>query len=73
MGEANATRQPSIGRIMRYQGMEGTDPLPAMVVKVHSPTNVNLKVFQNSADPDAYVPSVPQGAGGNTWDWPAQV
>jgi hypothetical protein len=74
MGEANATRVPSIGRIVHFQKAGGVK-LPAIVVKVHSPTTVNLQVFQDGNPPHAleYETSVVQGAAGRSWNWPEQV
>lgn len=71
MGEAKATRVPSIGRIVHYQSVVGK--APAIVVKVHSPTMVNLRVFSDDSREVEHKTSVAQGEGANTWNWPEQV
>jgi hypothetical protein len=71
MGEAKATRVPTIGRIVIFQNAHG-DKLPAIVVKVHSPTTVNLQVFLDSSGTQ-YATSVQQGPTAGFWDWPVQV
>jgi hypothetical protein len=74
MGEANLTRVPSVGRIVHF--FQNSDPLvasAAIVVKVHTPQRVNLKVFLDSTQPDLYVNDVQQGQGPGMWDWPKQV
>jgi hypothetical protein len=71
MGEAKATRVPSIGRIMTYK--TSTEELPAIVVKVYSPTTLNLKVFLDNGGPDLHVTSVPEGTTVGCWHWPVQV
>lgn len=73
MGEANLTRVPSVGRIMAFHTTVKGVSLPAIVTKVHSPTVVNLKVFQDAPEPDEFATSVSQGSAPRQWDWPKQV
>jgi len=74
MGEANATRVPSVGRIVHYTPPEGSgSPLAAIIVKAHTNVRVNLRVFLDSVQPDLYVNDVQQGEGPKTWQWPKQV
>jgi len=71
MAEAKATRVPTIGRIVIYQNSHG-DKLPAVVVKVHSPTTINMQVFLDNTGTQ-YVTSVQQGPTAGCWDWPEIV
>jgi hypothetical protein len=71
MGEAKATRVPTIGRIVHFKSADG--PQPAIVVKVWSPVTVNLKVFPDANDLCRYETSVSQGKALRNWDWPEQV
>jgi hypothetical protein len=61
--------KPSVGRIVHYQTQAG-NTLPAMIVKVHNDTCVNLHVFQDSNEPGRWMTSVVQGTGPITWAWP---
>ena len=70
MGEANATRKPSIGRIVHFNSADG--PKAAIIVKVWSNTTVNLRVFPDAND-NQYETSVVQGKELRNWDWPVQV
>jgi hypothetical protein len=74
-------KPPTLGRIVMYEPY-GTmlsqsvneKPLPAIVVKVHSPTMVNLQVFQDrGGDGTVYATSVSEGTGSNTWHWPERA
>jgi hypothetical protein len=61
--------KPTIGRIVHYQTADG-DTLPAMIVRVHSDTCVNLKVFQDSTESSRHETSVIKGTSPRTWAWP---
>ena len=68
-----AVRVPTVGRIVMFHSptIEGSVFLPAIVVKVHSPTNLNLQIFQDrGGDGTVYATSISEGTGPNTWSWP---
>ena len=62
----------SIGRIVHLQTAEGS--LPAMVVRVFSPTLVNLRVFlDRGGDGTRYETSVQEGPEIGQWHWPERT
>jgi hypothetical protein len=73
MGEAKLTRVPSIGRIVHFQATADGGKAPAIVVKVQTPSTVNLRVFSDDDHPVKYVTSVSQGTGPHSWNWPEQL
>jgi hypothetical protein len=63
--------KPTVGRIVHF--MEGGQPLPALITKVHNDTCVNLRVFYDSNRNGAWKSSVTQGTGEASWAWPPIV
>ena len=71
---------PTIGRIVIFNmpdylknGVNGnkSDKLPAIIVGVHGPGCVNLKVITDGQN-DLWVTSVLQGDSPNYWNWPVK-
>ncbi|MDA8106190.1 MAG: hypothetical protein M0Z71_12535 [Nitrospiraceae bacterium] len=67
---------PTIGRIVHYKITE-KEVRPAIIVKVHSETCVNLQVFYDGGNDAALSPigmvwktSIVQGNGVGEWQWP---
>lgn len=72
------TKSPSIGRIVNYvptdkesEQWNGVKILPAMIVRVHAPDMVNLKVFTDAPN-NAWITSVELSANQakRSWHWP---
>lgn len=71
----------SVCRVVHYwpAGEMNTEPIAAIVTKVHSPTCVNLTLFAENtgfAPPTPHPTSVCQRDEANragVWDWPARV
>lgn len=70
--------KPTIGRIVIYQagandlcGIEGSE-LPAVIVRVHTDSYVNLKVFTDGRE-NQWVTSVLEGEGSRMWHWPSRA
>lgn len=69
-------QKPSVGRIVHFTRAPGSEPVPAIIVKVWSDTCVNLREFPD--DDSGYCPrwtSVVQRDAsneehGNYWEWP---
>ena len=61
--------KPTVGRIVHF--MDGGQPLPAIITKVHNDTCVNLRVFYDTNRNGAWKSSVMQGTGDSSWAWPA--
>lgn len=67
--------EPTIGRIVHYIDNEG-NTLPAIVVKVHNRTCVDLQVFKQSTDGSYLATSVcedPTDSRACTWRWPLRA
>jgi hypothetical protein len=60
--------KPTVGRIVHF--MDGGQPLPAIITKVHNDTCVNLRVFYDTNRNGAWKSSVMQGTGDSSWAWP---
>jgi hypothetical protein len=66
--------QPSIGRIVHYNGPEGDGPHAALVVKVHSASCVDLQIFPQDGDPlriNSVVDTEHDSKG--RWSWPPRA
>lgn len=59
--------EPTIGRIVHYNAEDG-DIYPAIILRVHNSTCVNLEVF--GEPPCKYPTSVKQGDEMSSWQWP---
>lgn len=59
--------EPTPGRIVHYKA-ENEEIYPAMILKVWSPTCVNLEVFGQA--PNKFPTSVSQGENIFNWQWP---
>ena len=71
-------KKATIGRIVIFNmpeylknGVNGnkSDQLPAIIVSINNPTNVNLKVITDGQN-DLWVTSAAQGDAPNQWNWP---
>ena len=70
-----ANNAVSVGRIVHYVAAEGKH-VPAIIVRVWSPTCLNLRVFSDSTDVPGHFTSVsedPEGKQTYTWHWPEFV
>lgn len=76
--------KPSIGRIVHFRpdqhmadtaliegGRIGRDPLPAVIVRVHNDTEVDLQILGPVGMP--FRRSVFMGTGELMWSWPPRV
>jgi hypothetical protein len=74
---------PTVGRIVHYRAMSGSEALPAIIVRVYDSRDraalwccVDLVVFQSSHEaPSAFVYRVPEAnePAGHGWEWPPKV
>jgi hypothetical protein len=66
-------QQPSVGRIVHYQGYTQTEPLAAIIVAVLEDDYVHLALFQRTgiSDPRPCVPfsETPEEM---HWNWPSR-
>jgi hypothetical protein len=71
-------QMPTVGRIVIYQAYASPMPpkiLPAIIVKVHDGTTVDLQVFQDNTSGTNYCTSVQYDEDNSqgSWHWPERI
>lgn len=62
--------EPTIGRIVHYWEASGSEPVPAIIVKVWSDDCVNLRIFRDAPATDfEHVTSTMRCNQGDKWGW----
>lgn len=66
---------PSVGRIVHFIQAPGDECQAAIVVRVWTPTMVNLAAFDGNGEPfrKTSVPMLTEGGAGFSWHWPERV